>query len=73
MKRIDKIFWVGFVWFCLVSVAFITVFDLIDFAKLGPTEDGIVVGFLLICGLLIRFWIYKNPEEMKRRFKIDEE
>lgn len=73
MKRKDKLFWFLFIGFCASAVAMIKFSNRPGFTNMDNTADGIMVGLLLLCGIAIRYWIYKNPEEMKRRFKIDEE
>ena len=71
MKKIDKVFWFGFVWFCAMTIFTFKIFNLVDLSKLGRVEDGILVGSLLPSGAAIRYWMSKNFDEKKFNFKIE--
>ena len=52
MKRVDKLFWIGFVFFCVSTMGIFKLFNFVDISKLGLAEDGILVGALLLCGVV---------------------
>ena len=70
MRKVDKFFWIVFVIFCIGVTVTLDVFDFIDLSKMGTTEDIIFITMLLSVGVAMRYWMYKNPEEMKRRLKL---
>lgn len=70
MKRIDKVFWILFSLFCFASVVDLKLFHADELSRAGRGGAVILVIALLLCGLAIRRFVYKNYDRKNDRFKI---
>jgi hypothetical protein len=68
--KINRLFWINYVFFCVGIVVFLELTGLLDLSTMDTTEDMIFITFLIICGIVMRYWFRANPEEVKRIFKL---
>lgn len=67
MKRLDRIFWVIFALFCALMVAYLTHFYPEIFDPRTKADEFILTTMLLLCGAVLRYWLYKNKHKFIRQ------
>lgn len=66
---LNKVFWLGYVFFCVVSTLIVQLLGLIDVRTMDRPAQIIFIGALILSGMVMRYWFRSNPDEVKKLFK----